>query len=97
MLRASEGWKRGPSAGKWLRGEVLRLRRVKSWRPEGSFGRGELGVWFGRGPPVSEPRSSSSGVRRFRRSSEREFGRRVDLDRSCGSSPAHGFVTNSTR
>ena len=27
-----------------------------------------------------------------RRISEREFGRRVDLDRSCASSPAHQFV-----
>ena len=42
---------------------MLRLRRVTSWRPTGAFGRGEPGVEFGRDPPVSESRSSSSGVR----------------------------------
>ena len=35
---------------------MLRLRRVKSWRPAGAFGRGESAIEFGRDPPVSESR-----------------------------------------
>ena len=35
---------------------MVRLRRATSWRPTGSFGRGESAIEFGRDPPVSESR-----------------------------------------
>ena len=63
MLRASEGWKGGPSAGNGILGGSCELRRVQSWGSAGAFGRGEAAIEFGRDPPVSESRFSSSGVR----------------------------------
>ena len=41
----------------------MRLRRATRWRPAGAFGRGESAIEFGSREPVSESRSSSSGVR----------------------------------
>ena len=69
MLRASEGLREGPSAGFWIWEGMLRLRRATRWRPAGAFGHCESAIEFGRAPPVSESRRSSSGVRRCRRSS----------------------------
>ena len=41
----------------------MRLLRATRWRPTGAFGHGESAIELGRDPPVSESRSSSSGVR----------------------------------
>ena len=63
MSRASEGLREGPSAGFWIWEGMLRLRRATRWRPAGAFGHCESAIEFGRAPPVSESRRSSSGVR----------------------------------
>ena len=54
MLRASEGWRRGPSAGFWFWEGVVSCARAMSWRVVGAFGRGDSGIEFGGRVPVSE-------------------------------------------
>ena len=67
MLRASEGWRRGPSAGNWFLGRGWCVfARAMSWGDAGACGLGESGIEFGRDLPVSESQSSSSGVRSAR-------------------------------
>ena len=54
MLRASEGWKRGPSAGNGILGGGAASSPILKLASCGCVCCGDSGIEFGRGPPVSE-------------------------------------------
>ncbi len=58
--------------------------------------RGESGIEFGSDPTVSEAGRGFVRGSEMPRSSEREFGRRVEIDKSFGLSLAHEFVMGFT-
>ena len=53
-MRASEGLREGPSAGKGFWGGAVSGARAMSWSVVGALGRVESGIEFGRASPVSE-------------------------------------------
>lgn len=87
----------GPSAGKGVLGGGGELRPRNELEICGCVCRGESGIEFGSREPVSEAGRGFVRGAELPRSSEREFGRRVDLDRFCDFSLAHRFVTSFTR
>ena len=77
MLRASEGWKRGPSAENWFWEGVVNLRPRDELESRGCVCRGESGIEFGCRAPVSEAGRGFVRGAEMPRSSERESCRLV--------------------